>query len=84
MQNRSFFRPDLGEQPDHRRRIVEALLIPDRPPQNIGEGLAALGQGIAARKERIGAFPTAPGGNAFGQGVRNFFGLNFPGKGGLY
>jgi hypothetical protein len=77
------FRPDRGEQSRAYRGIVEALAN-SQAPRNIGEGLSALGDGIAARKARIGAFPTAPGGSPFSQMARNLLGLNFPGKGGLW
>jgi hypothetical protein len=76
------FRPDLGEQSDPHARIIEALT--SRPPANIGEGLTALGAGLAARRRRLGDFPTAPGGNSLVGGLKNFFGLNFPTKGGLW
>lgn len=46
------------------RAVAEALLMPQRPAQNVGEGLAVLGQAIRGRREMNAANRAAAAGDA--------------------
>jgi hypothetical protein len=76
-----YFYPGQGEQSNPRSRVAAALM--SRMPTNVGEGLMALGYGLAARPQ-TNDFPAAPGGSDFAQGMRNLFGMNHPTPGGLW
>lgn len=71
--------------PDARKRVAAAMAgAPQQMPQDIGQGMQALGQALLQRRENMGAFPGAPYGSAapsFGTKISNFLGLN---RGGLY
>lgn len=46
-----------------KRQAVAQALMPQSMPQNVGQGINALGQAIALRAQRQNEqFPTAPGG----------------------
>ena len=45
-----------------RRRVVDAIM---NPPQNVGQGLAAMGQAFADRRQAQNPFPKAPGNKPF-------------------
>jgi hypothetical protein len=49
------------------RAIAEALLMPQRPAQNVGEGLAVLGQAIRGRREMNAANRAQAAGDASAQ-----------------
>jgi len=71
---------------EKRRRIWEALNgRSDAMPQNIGQGIAAIGDAIVDRQEfQNSMFPSAPGGGQ-ADWATNFRNLFKPGRnGGLY
>ena len=45
-----------------KKRVVNALM---NPPQNVGEGIAAMGAAFADRQQRANPFPKAPGNKPF-------------------
>ena len=58
------FNIPANETPEQRKRrvIAQALSAPSAMPQNVGEGLASIGQAFLTRQaNQNAAFPTAPG-----------------------
>lgn len=59
-----------------RQAVASALMSPQQLPQNVGQGIQAMGQAIMMRqKKQNAAFPTAPGGGqaSFATNFANLF-----------
>jgi hypothetical protein len=76
-----YFYPDKGQSSDPHSRIAAALM--SQMPTNVGQGLMALGYGIADHPS-TNDFPAAPGTSQIAQGFRNMLGMNNPTPGGLW
>lgn len=69
---------ETPEQAAERKRqaVASALMGPQQMPQNVGEGIQAMGQAIMMRqKKQNAAFPAAPGGGkaSFATNFANLF-----------